>query len=843
MKNLLIVESPAKAKTIGKYLGKDYEVVASFGHIRDLPSKPGSVNPDNDFAMDYQISPKSTKHVSEIVAKAKNCENLILAPDPDREGESIAWHVLETLKQKKALKSTTTIQRVVFNAITKNSVTEAIKHPRKIDMDLVDAQQARRALDYLVGFTLSPILWKKLPGSRSAGRVQSVALRIICDREDEIEAFKSEEYWDIKVDLTNVSGQKVIANLTHINGKKLEKFSIVSETQAKEISKILAGKAYSVSDINRKEVKRRPYAPFTTSSLQQEASRKLGFSAKKTMQIAQKLYEGFDIDGESQGLITYMRTDGVYITPEAIQDARNFIKKEYGDKYLPANPIIYSSKIKNAQEAHEAIRPTDFSFSPTKIKKYLEADFFALYDLIWKRTVASQMQDVVMDQVSAIIITKSTYGELRATGSVIKFDGFYVLYKEVDEDNDDEDEKILPELKSGDALDLVKVNPAQHFTEPPPRYNEASLVKKLEELGIGRPSTYASIISVLQDRQYVKLEKRRFIPEERGRLVTMFLKEFFSTYVEYDYTAKLEDDLDTISNGELDWKKFLQQFWLNFNRNIKEVGEKSITEILEAINKKVGPHIFGVDENGKVKNKCPSCDNGVLGIKIGRYGVFVGCSNYPECKHTSQIDQGGADNETEDGQIKERFDEPKLLGIYDAEGSEVFLKKGPYGFYIELLKKGGEEKAKAKEEVEKKTKEKAKTNIKEKKKSSKTKTKDKGPKPKRVSVPKNIAIDEINLEIAKKLLTLPREIGINPETGLKIVASIGPFGPYLLHNGVYASVKEDDILEIGLDRAITVIAEDALKKAAKRNGGDGKKKSYSRKAPSKKSIPKNKSKK
>jgi len=815
MKNLLIVESPAKAKTIGKYLGKDYEVIASFGHIRDLPSKPGSVNPDNDFAMDYQISPKSTKHVSEMVTRAKNCENLILAPDPDREGESIAWHVLETLKQKKALKPTTKIQRVVFNAITKNSVIEAIKQPRKIDMNLVDAQQARRALDYLVGFTLSPILWKKLPGSRSAGRVQSVALRIICDREDEIEAFKSEEYWDVKVDLTNRSGQKVIANLTHINGKKLEKFSIINEVQAKEISKILEEKAYNVSEINRKEVKRRPYAPFITSSLQQEASRKLGFTARKTMQIAQKLYEGIDIDGESQGLITYMRTDGVYVAPEAIDAVRNFIGKEYGNKYLPANPIVYNNKVKNAQEAHEAIRPADFSLPPIKIKKYLEADFFALYDLIWKRTVASQMQDVVMDQVSAIIITKSAYAELRAVGSVIKFDGFYVLYKEVDEDNVEEDEKILPELKSGDVLDLVKVNPAQHFTEPPPRYNEASLVKKLEELGIGRPSTYASIISVLQDREYVKLEKRRFIPEERGRLVTMFLKEFFATYVEYDYTAKLEDDLDIISNGKLDWKKFLQQFWLNFNRNIKEVGEKSITEILDVINKKVSPHIFGIDENGNVKNKCPSCETGVLGIKIGRYGVFVGCSNYPECKHTSQIDQGGAGNETEEGQFKERFDEPKSLGFYDDKGSEIFLKKGPYGFYIELLKKDSEEE-KPKEKVEKKVKGKI----------SKAKSKDKAPKPKRVSVPKGMAMENLDLKTAKKLLTLPREIGINPETGLKIMASIGPFGPYLLHNGIYASVKEDDILEIGLDRAISVIAEDSLKKAAKVGV---KKKSYPKK--------------
>ncbi|MCE3254820.1 MAG: topA [Rickettsiaceae bacterium] len=809
MKNLLIVESPAKAKTIGKYLGKDYEVVASFGHIRDLPSKNGSVEPDKGFHMHYEISPKSTKYVKAIVDKAKTCDKIILAPDPDREGESIAWHVAEVLKQKKAIGPKTKIERVVFNSITKSSILEAVKNPRDVDIDLVNAQQARRALDYLVGFTLSPVLWRKLPGSRSAGRVQSVALRIICDREDEIEAFKSEEYWDIKVDLKTDSNQKLTATLTHINDKRLEKFSITNKKQAEEISKLLQDKNYQVIAVNKKEVRRKPYPPFITSSLQQEAARKLGFSSKKTMQIAQKLYEGLDVGSGTLGLITYMRTDGVDVSPEAITASRDFINKNYGKNYLPEKPIFYKSKAKNAQEAHEAIRPTDFSLPPKAIAQYLEKDFLALYDLIWKRMIASQMADIVMDQTTATIKTIPNYGELRVTGSVIKFDGFGTLYNEDKDDEEDEEKMILPDVKVSDNLNLLEVKPAQHFTEPPPRYSEASLVKKMEELGIGRPSTYASIISVLQDRDYVRLERKRFFPEERGRVVVVFLKSFFPNYVEYDYTAKLEDDLDIISNGKLDWKKFLESFWVKFNGNIGEVSKKAIPEILESLNQHISPYIFGVDENGKAKHQCPSCGTGTLGIKIGGFGVFVGCSNYPDCKYTKSFvaEKSDPDN-PEDASSKKAVFEPILLGDGDKKGDKIFIKKGPYGLYIELANEDLKP-AKEEEVVDKKIKTKAGG-----KKTTKAK-KEVKPKPKRVSVPKNMKVEEVDLKLAKKLLSLPREVGIHPETGLKIIASVGPFGPYLLHDGKYSSVKEDDILEVGLNRAVDIITEVQNKKASK----------------------------
>ncbi len=835
MKNLLIVESPAKAKTISKYLGKDYEVLASFGHIRDLPSKTGSVEPDKGFTMHYEVSTRSSKYVKAIVDKAKLCDKLILAPDPDREGESIAWHIAEVLRQKKAINSKTKVERVVFNSITKNSILEAVKNPREINIDLVNAQQARRALDYLVGFTLSPVLWRKLPGSKSAGRVQSVALRIICDREDEIEAFKSEEYWDVKVDLQSISQQKLTATLTHINSGKLGKFSINNQKQAEEIAKLLEDKNYQVGAVNRKEVRRKPYPPFITSSLQQEAARKLGFSAKKTMQIAQKLYEGLDVGSGTLGLITYMRTDGVDVAPEAIVESRDFIDKNYGKKYLPEKPIVYKSKVKNAQEAHEAIRPTDFSLPPKAIASYLEKDFLALYDLIWKRMVASQMADVVMDQVAIIIKTNPIYGELKAVGSVIKFDGFYRLYNEDKDDEKDEEKAILPDLKVAENLDLLEVKPLQHFTEAPPRYSEASLVKKMEELGIGRPSTYANIISVLQDRGYVKLEKKRFTPEERGRVVVVFLKSFFPNYVEYDYTAKLEDDLDIISNGKMDWKNFLQNFWLHFNNNIGEVSKKTIPEILESLNQHISPYIFGVDKNIQPENeagngeknvanyKCPACSKGALGIKIGGFGVFVGCSNYPECKYTKSFSSdkdGGEMVENADGTTERRVFEPILLGQGDNDGEKIIIKKGPYGLYIELAKEVLELAEEEKKVIDKKikaklTKEKA---TKEKTKGKKASKKDNKSKPKRVSIPKNVRVEDVDLVFAKKLLSLPREVGIHPETGLKIVASIGPFGPYLLHDGKYSSVKEDDVLEIGLNRSVDVIVEVQSRKLAKKTG-------------------------
>lgn len=806
MKNLLIVESPAKAKTIAKYLGKDYQVTASFGHIRDLPSKDGSVEPNNDFEMHYQVSPKSTKHVKDIVDKAKNCSKLILAPDPDREGESIAWHILEVLKNKKAINSKTIVERVVFNAITKNSVTEAIKNPRQIDMDLVNAQQARRALDYLVGFTLSPILWRKLPGSRSAGRVQSVALRIICDREEEIESFKSQEYWDIKLDLRTVRNEEFQANIVEIDGEKLEKFSITNEEYATKIKKLLLDKNYQVLKITKKQSKRRSYPPFTTSSMQQEAARKLGFSASKTMMLAQKLYEGVEIDGASQGLITYMRTDSISVTPEAINEVRKYINSVYGEKYLPTSANFFTSKVKNAQEAHEAIRPVDFSTPPEKAKRFLDKDQFALYELIWKRMVASQMSDVIFDQVVADIITIPSFAKARAIGSTIKFDGFYKIYREGQDDGEQEDEgkQILPELQEQEKLSLINVKPAQHFTEPPPRFSEASLVKKLEELGIGRPSTYAAIISVLQDRGYVRLEKKRFFPEERGRLVTTFLKEFFAKYVEYDYTAGLEDELDIISNGKLNWKAFLNSFWKDFNHNINEVGEKPFSAVIDILNQKIGKRIFGVDENGETKNTCPTCNNGNLGLRLGKFGSFIGCSNYPDCKHTMQVFDKDGETEEDGSVVKKPQFEPRNLGKDPKSGFEILVKVGPYGPYLEL--EGSEtvikEKPKKDENEEKKSK---KSKAKKDDKNAKTK------KPKRISIPKTIDPNLIDLQTATRLLSLPREVGIHPETGQKIVANIGPFGPYLLHNKKFTSVKEDDILEVGLNRAVDIIATAATK--------------------------------
>lgn len=835
MKNLLIVESPAKAKTIGKYLGSDYKVLASFGHVRDLPSKNGSVDPNNDFAMSYEVSAKSSKNVKEIVDAAKLCNKLILAPDPDREGESIAWHVLEVLKQKKAVKAATKVERVVFNAITKNSIVEAIKNPRDIDMDLVNAQQARRALDYLVGFTLSPVLWRKLPGSRSAGRVQSVALRLICDREDEIDAFKSEEYWDIKIDLKNDKNAEFQASVMEIEGKKLERFSIVTEAQSGKIKKLLEEKKYQVVSVTKKQAKRRSNPPFITSSMQQEAARKLGFSVGRTMSTAQRLYEGIEIDGVAQGLITYMRTDSVSLSGEAIKAVREKINALYGKEYLPTEPNVFKSKIKNAQEAHEAIRPTDFSLSPDKVKKYLDDGQFALYDLVWKRTLASQMTDVIFDQVVAEIVTIPSYAKARATGSTIKFDGFYKVYREDRDDNEaeeDDSKQNLPELKEKENVALVDVKSQQHFTEPPPRYSEASLVKKMEELGIGRPSTYASIISVLQDRGYVKLDKRRFFPEERGRIVTTFLKEFFAKYVEFDYTADLEDELDIISNGKMNWKTFLKKFWKDFSKSTSEVSEKPFGDVLEVLNQKVGLHIFGVDEKGALKDSCPTCGNGKLSLRLGKFGAFIGCSNYPECKHTMQLFEKDAEV-GEDGERKPQF-EPRSLGVDPKTGFEVMVKIGPYGPYLELV--GSEvvteaeaEKAKEKETKVKEKEEKAKL----KKKPSKAKRvaekparKPKVKKPKRISIPKTLDPNLISLKDAADLLSLPREVGIHPESGQKIIANIGPFGPYLLHEKKYTSLKEDSVLEVGLNRAVDLIATDLAKKAA----GGGRRGRFSKKA-------------
>ncbi|MCD6036028.1 MAG: topA [Rickettsiales bacterium] len=792
--HVVIVESPAKAKTINKYLGNNYKVLASFGHIRDLPAKNGSVRPDEDFAMDYEISDGSFKHVKAIADAVKGADTVFLATDPDREGEAISWHIVEALRERKALGKSTKVQRVSFNEITKRAVQYAIDNPRDIDMDLVQAQQARRALDYLVGFTLSPVLWRKLPGSRSAGRVQSVALRLICEREEEIERFISREYWDIKLDLLNKEKAPFTARLTHVEGKKLDQFDLNNEASATAIAAALKTRQYRVTEVEKKQAQRNPYAPFTTSSLQQEAARKLGFGAKRTMTLAQKLYEGVDIGGETVGLITYMRTDGVTVAQEAIDATRKMIGGRFGEQYLPEKQRVYKTKAKNAQEAHEAIRPTDVFKTPEGIKAHVDQDQFRLYELIWKRMVASQMENAVLNQVGVTIDTTDGYASVRATGSTIHFDGFLTLYIEGRDDADaDDDDRILPPLEQGEMVACKAVEPHQHFTQPPPRYTEASLVKKMEELGIGRPSTYASIISVLQDRNYVVLDKKRFVPEERGRIVTAFLVSFFRRYVQYDFTAQLEDQLDGVSAGEIDWKAVLREFWKDFIANIEEVKERDIADILEALELLLGRHLFPADENGQVHRECPTCKGqgkeGKLSLKLGRFGAFIGCSNYPDCNYTRQIgDQG-----EEGGGDVAGPAEPKILGTDKATGLDIVLKKGPYGFYIQL----GEE-AKEKEK-------------------GKTKT-----KPKRVSIKAPYTPESLTLEQATSLLSLPREVGTHPETGKVIKASIGPYGPYLLHDGVYSSLgKEDDVLTIGINRAVIVIAEVAARKAAKGEKGAG----------------------
>ncbi len=782
MKHVVIVESPAKCKTIHKYLGKDYTVLASFGHIRDLPSKDGSVRPDEDFAMDYQISSDSKKHVKTISDAVKGADSLILATDPDREGEAISWHVLEALKKNKALKKDTKVERVSFNSITKRAVNEAIANPRELDMDLVNAQQARRALDYLVGFNLSPVLWRKLPGSKSAGRVQSVALRLICERETDIEKFNNKEYWDIKVEFTNEQDDKFTASLTHIDNKKLAKFDLPEEKIARSTAEEVAARKYKVAKIEKKQSKRNPYAPFTTSTLQQDASRKLGFSAKKTMMVAQKLYEGIALDGETVGLITYMRTDAVIVAPEAIAAARNLIESRYGKEYLPEKNRFYASKAKNAQEAHEAIRPSDPMRVPEQIRNHLNDDQYKLYDLIWKRLIASQMESVIMDQVAADIVSEDGYATLRANGSTIRFDGFYKAYKEGRDDDakDDDNEKTLPPLSEGENTAIVdkENNPlaAQHFTQPPPRFTEASLVKKLEELGIGRPSTYASIISVLQDREYVILEKKRFVPEMRGRLVTAFLTEFFSRYVQYDFTANLEDELDNVAAGKMDWKQALGNFWKDFNPNVEEGLKLEYENVTKALDESLDSVLYPGEGTHDEKRKCPSCSDGIIGLKTGRFGAFLGCSNYPECKNTKQIDSSG-ETEASDGQDFSK--EPKLLGVDKKTGKEIILKKGPYGFYVQLGEPEGKE------------------------------------KPKRASVQKGTNPDDVTLEMAEGMLALPRIVGTHPETGKEIKSNVGRYGPYLQHDGKFTSLKGDDnILTITLERAVTVIAEAPIKKGA-----------------------------
>ena len=669
---LVIVESPAKAKTINKYLGSDYKVLASFGHIRDLPSKDGSVDPEHDFAMTWELSSGGKKRLSDIIKALKDCDTLILASDPDREGEAIAWHILEELKAHKALKGKT-IQRVVFHEITKHAITEAIQNPRTIDDNLVSAYMARRALDYLVGFTLSPVLWRKLPGSKSAGRVQSVALRLICDREIEIEKFKPEEYWTIDVDLLTSKEALITSHLIQLDGKKLEKMDLKTQAQAEEAKSKIEAQDFSVSNVERKKANRYPAPPFTTSTLQQEGARKLRFSAKKTMQIAQKLYEA--------GLITYMRTDAVNLSVEAITACREAITKYFGEAYLPKEPKEYKTKSKNAQEAHEAIRPSDVMNTPKKMETKLDSDSYKLYELIWKRTIACQMNPAILDKVSIDFMSGDKRILLRATGQVIAFDGFLKLYQESkDDDNEDEDNRILPNVENGESVKKGEIRTDQHFTTPPPRFTEASLVKKLEELGIGRPSTYATIISVLQERKYVRVEKLRFIPEDRGRIVTVFLENFFRKYVEYDFTAMLEERLDDISAGEMQWKKLLQGFWNKFIKNVDDVKPLQITEVINRIDEALSYHLFPPREDGSDPRSCPDCKEGRLSVKFGKFGAFIGCSNYPTCKYTKPL----TDFKEEEAADTPRQPSPedKILGEMNTQ--KIYLKKGPYGFYLQL---------------------------------------------------------------------------------------------------------------------------------------------------------------
>jgi DNA topoisomerase I len=786
--NLVIVESAAKAKAINKYLGSGYRVIASYGHVRDLPSKNGSVEPDKDFQMHWDVDGKAAKVMKEIADAVKHADKLILATDPDREGEAISWHILRILEEKRALKKGLPIERVTFNAVTKQSVLTALAAPRTIDAPLVEAYLARRALDYLVGFTLSPVLWRKLPGARSAGRVQSVALRLVCNREAEIEAFKTDEYWTIEALLATAANEEVRARLVTIAANKLEKLAIKDAASANAIKAAVEGGTFTVTSVDKKAVRRNPFAPFTTSTLQQDASRKLGFSAKQTMQVAQRLYEGIDLGGETVGLITYMRTDGVQIIPEAVAAIRKLVEEDFSKRYLPPFIREYKTKAKNAQEAHEAIRPTDVQRRPEQVARYLERDQARLYDLIWKRSVASQMASAELEQTTADIHVAGkdakAYG-FRATGSVVLFDGFLRLYEEGRDERskagkgdgveEEEDSRRLPPLTQGDALAERGIDAKQHFTEPPPRFTEATLVKRMEELGIGRPSTYASTLAVLEDRGYVRMDKKRLIPEDKGRLVTAFLEGFFKRYVEYDFTADLEEKLDLISDGTLQWKDVLRDFWRDFTGSVEEIKDLRVGQVLEALNEILGPHIFPTKTDGGDPRQCPNCGEGRLSLKVsGKYGAFIGCSRYPDCRFTRQLSQpanGPAEASTPDG---------KLLGQDPQTGLPVTLRTGRFGPYIQLGEGSKEE------------------------------------KPKRSSLPKGIDPHTVDLEYALKLLSLPRRVGDHPETGKPITAGLGRYGPFILHDGTYANLPAvEEVFSIGINRAVVLLAE---KKAG---GGKG----------------------
>ena len=757
---VVVVESPAKAKTINKYLGSEYTVLASYGHVRDLPPKDGSVNPDDNFAMTWEVGNDSKKHVKAIADALKDDNALILATDPDREGEAISWHLEETLRKRRAIKKDTEVTRVVFNAITKSAVTEAMKNPRDVDAPLVHAYLARRALDYLVGFNLSPVLWRKLPGARSAGRVQSVCLRLIVEREMEIEAFNPQEYWSVKALLSTPRGQSFEARLTSLAGKKLDKYDLANSTQAELAVQAINSRDLSVQSVESKPAQRNPSAPFMTSTLQQEASRKFGMGARQTMSAAQRLYEA--------GHITYMRTDGIDMAPEAVMATRDAIADRYGADYVPSSPRMYKNKAKNAQEAHECIRPTEVTKDAAALK-LTDADQRKLYDLIWKRTIACQMAAAKLERTTVDITSADQQVVLRANGQVVLFDGFMRVYEEGRDDTPtgDDDDKRLPQVMQGEALAKGDITPEQHFTQPPPRYTEATLVKRMEELGIGRPSTYASIVTTIQDREYVRKESNRLYPEDKGRIVTIFLLNFFKRYVEYDFTASLEDQLDQVSAGGSDYLELLSKFWRDFSAAIAETSELRITAVLDVLDDALAPQLYSPREDGTDPRVCPKCGNGTLHLKSSRTGGFVGCGNYPECTFTRPIS----------GEIDESSD--RLLG--EDAGDEIFLKSGRFGPYVQR----GEA-----------TKE--------------------APKPPRASLPKGWASAEMDLERALKLLNLPREVGPHPEDGEMIEAGIGRYGPFVKHGRTYANLKEvDDVFTIGMNRAVEELAKKASRGSAR----------------------------
>ena len=777
--NLVIVESPAKAKTINKYLGDNYTVLASYGHIRDLPSKNGSVDPEQNFRMEWEVDSFSKKYLKEITDVAKESSKIILATDPDREGEAIAWHVKEYLNDKKLLKDKE-IERVVFNEITKKAVIHGIENPRQIEPLLVDAYMARRALDYLVGFNISPILWTKLPGSKSAGRVQSVALKLITEREHEIESFNPEEFWTLSIKFNDNNNNSITSSISQLDGEKIEKFSFRNKDEINKAIENIKNKKFSITDISSKVVSRNPSGPFTTSTLQQTASSRLGFGASRTMQIAQKLYQGIEIEGETVGLITYMRTDGTNLSVDAVKSFRDYIESDLGKEYLPENPLNYSGKkAKNAQEAHEAIRPTEINRTPSSIKKYLSTDQIKLYDLIWSRALSSQMESAKFDRNTITINSDDSKTICKSSGSVLKFDGFLKVYSS---QSKDDDEDILPQMSKG-PINIEALIDEQHYTQPPPRYSEASLVKKLEELGIGRPSTYASIISTIANRGYAEITNKRFFPTDRGKLISAFLEKLFSKYVDYNFTAGLEDQLDEITSGKESWIKVLEMFWKDFNNNVSEVKEKRTREVLDLLNDSLGELIFEKNNDGKIDRNCKLCNEGTLSLKNSfRGGAFIGCSNYPDCKYTRPLSKAKA-------AAQAQLAEPKFIGKHD-NGNDIYLKNGRFGPYLQYEINP--------EDIEEKTSKKRKTK----------KKKDENENLKNVSIPKGIDLKDVDLDKAKFLCSLPKNLGVNPDNQKDILLNTGRYGPYLKCDNKSARIENiDEIFSIGLNRAITLIAE------------------------------------